>query len=113
MVPGDYPKIQLAINAAQKNDVVLVAPGEYRERLRLKAGVVVMSVGNDEKGRLGLLRAEVTVLNHPKGEGPGVIMAEGSTFDGFTITGVGRYDEVLLNLSKAKGMMWKWFLWMV
>ncbi len=95
LVPGDYPKIQLAINAAQKNDVVLVAPGEYRERLRLKAGVVVMSVGNDEKGRLGLLRAEVTVLNHPKGEGPGVIMAEGSTFDGFTITGVGRYDEVL------------------
>jgi predicted outer membrane repeat protein len=34
-VPGDQPTIQSAIDAAQEGDVVLVAPGRYRESINL------------------------------------------------------------------------------
>ena len=94
-VPRQFASIQAAINAAEAGDTVLVAPGEYRERLKLKPGIIMRSVGNAAKGKLGLARAEATILNHPKGQGPGVLMAEGAVLDGFTITGVGRYDEGL------------------
>ncbi len=92
-VPGQFASIQAAIDAAKAGDTVRVAPGEYRERLKLKPGITVRSAGNAAKGKLGLARAEATILNHPKGQGPGVLMAEGAVLDGFTITGVGRYDE--------------------
>ena len=94
-VPGQFKTIQAAIDAAQAGDTVWVAAGEYRERLKMKPRVPVRSVGKDAKGKLGLARAEVTILNHPQGHGPGVLMAEGAVLDGFTITGVGRYDEAL------------------
>lgn len=94
-VPEDFATIQLAIDAADSGDVVLVAPGTYRERIRLKKNVTLRSIGEDEKGKLGLRRAEDTIID---GEldgavGPGVDMAEGATLDGFTVTGVGSYDE--------------------
>ena len=94
-VPGQYPKIQTAIDAAKAGDTVLVAAGTYRERLQLKPRITVRSAGGGAQGKLGLARAEATILNHPKGQGPGVRMAEGAVLDGFTITGVGRYDEAL------------------
>lgn len=93
-VPTQYKTIQSAIDVAQAGDTVLVAAGTYRERLRLKPGINVRSAGDAAKGKLGLARAEVTILDHPEGMGPGVLMAEGAVLDGFTITGVGRYDEV-------------------
>jgi len=88
-VPGRHVTVQSAIDAAKSGDTVLVAPGTYRERIRLKPGVIVRSDGNDDKGKLGLKRAETTIL-----EG-GVEMAEESILDGFTVTGVGTYDEQL------------------
>lgn len=100
-VPGAFPSIQAAINAARAGDVVMVEPGQYRERLKLRPGIVVRSAGGDVKGQLGLTRAEATILNHPDGQGPGVTMAEGATLDGFTITGVGKYDEALWNKHHA------------
>jgi pimeloyl-ACP methyl ester carboxylesterase len=92
-VPADHPTIQAAIDASATGDTVLVAPGTYRERIRLKAGITVRSQGDEARGERGLLRAETTILDHPEGEGPGVEMAEGAVLDGFTITGVGNYDE--------------------
>jgi len=94
-VPGQFERIQAAIDAAKAGDTVLVAAGTYRERLQLKPRITVRSAGGEAKGKLGLARAEATVLNHPKGQGPGVTMAEEAVLDGFTITGVGRYDEAL------------------
>jgi|GEM_PF-903749 len=88
-VPEDFNSVQSALTAAKTGDTVLVQPGTYREPSKLKAGVTVKSAGNDEKGKLGLKRAEVTIL-----EG-GVEMAEGAVLDGFTVTGVGNYDEKL------------------
>lgn len=88
-VPKDHAGIQNAIHAAKSGDTVLVNAGTYREALKLKSGVIVKSAGNDEKGKLGLKRVEVTII-----EG-GVEMAEKAVLDGFTVTGVGNYDEKL------------------
>jgi parallel beta-helix repeat protein len=61
----------------------------------LKPGIIVKSVGDDKMGKLGLLRAEKTVLDGggKKGNGPGVAMAQGATLDGFTVTNIGMYDD--------------------
>jgi parallel beta-helix repeat protein len=87
--PQGTADIQHAINAAKPGGVVLVAAGTHRGPLRLKPGVIVKSAGNDDKGKLGLKRAEMTIL-----EGS-VEMADASVLDGFTVTGVGNYDEKL------------------
>lgn len=88
-VPEGFKTVQSAIHAAKSGDTVLVQPGTYREPLTLKPGVIAKSAGDDEKGKLGLRRAEATIL------GGGVEMAEGAVLDGFTVTGVGTYDEKL------------------
>lgn len=96
-VPQDHKTIQAAIDASQSGDTITVAPGKYQERIRLKPGIILRSAGDDAKGTEGLKRAEATILDGSGKEGkqPGVVMAEGSTFDGFTLTNVGAYDEAL------------------
>jgi parallel beta-helix repeat protein len=85
-VPGDHPDIRTALTAAEEGDRIEVAPGTYRGRLVLKPHVVLRA----EAGK-----AEQTVIDGSGGEGPGVTMAEGAALDGFTVTGVGSYDETL------------------
>lgn len=94
-VPQDQPTIQAGIDVATAGDVILVAAGTYQERIRLKPGVTVRSAGDDAKGKVGLRRAEETVIDgNIKGATvPGVTMAEDSTLDGFSVTGIGTYDE--------------------
>ncbi len=41
VVPGDYPTIQAAIDAAEMNTVINVKPGDYEETLNLKSGVSI------------------------------------------------------------------------
>lgn len=98
-VPQDHKTIQAGINAASDGAVVLVGAGTYRERIRMKAGVTVRSVGDNAKGKSGLKRAEATIIdgNVEGASGAGATMAEGSTLDGFTVTGVGKYDDDLWN----------------
>jgi parallel beta-helix repeat protein len=96
-VPQDHKTIQAAIHASQRGDTILVSPGRYHERVALKPGTNLRSDGDDAKGTEGLERAEATVID---GGGrnailPGVVMAEGSTLDGFTITNVGVYDDAV------------------
>lgn len=94
-VPADYKTIQSGIDAAAAGDVVLVAPGTYAERIVLKPGVTLRSVGDDAKGKLGSKRAEQTIIDGGKEQhaAAGVEMAEGATLDGFTVRNVGSYDE--------------------
>lgn len=94
-VPTGFSTIQAAVDAAKAGDVVLVQAGTYRERVRLKERVTLRSAGNDAPGKLGLARAEATVIDGggKVDENAGVAMAEGAVLDGFTVTGVGRYDE--------------------
>ena len=96
-VPADFASIQKAVDAAKSGDVVLVSAGTYAERVALKPGITLRSAGDDSKAtkdgkEFGLVRANQTTIN-PGGKGPGVKMAENSTLDGFTITGVGKYDD--------------------
>lgn len=42
-VPADFPKIQLAIDAAQTGDTVLVSPGVYYENLQLRGRDIVLT----------------------------------------------------------------------
>lgn len=95
-VPRDHSTIQAAIEAALPGDLVLVSAGTYRERIRLKEGVVLKSAGDDSRGEAGLTRATTTIIDGGgnQGEGPGVEMAEGASLDGFTVTNVGLYDDV-------------------
>lgn len=96
-VPEDHKTIQAAIDAAQPGDTVQVTAGRYQERIKLRPNVTVRSAGDDSKGKAGLKRAEATILDGGGkiGDKPGVVMAECSTLDGFTITNVGVYDEAL------------------
>jgi hypothetical protein len=96
-VPLDHASIQAAIDASAAGDMILVAPGRYTERIRLKPAITLRSDGDDSRGTEGLRRAEATILD---GGGqtatePGVRMGEGSTLDGFTVTNVGAYNEAL------------------
>ena len=96
-VPQDHKTIQAAIDAASGGDTITVASGKYLERIRLKPGITVRSQGDDAQGIDGLQRSEATIIDGGgKAEEPsGVVMAEGCTLDGFTITNVGAYDKVL------------------
>ena len=95
-VPDDHIRIQEAIDAAGPGDRILVSPGNYRETIVLKPGIHIRSIGSDERGKHGLKRAEATIIDGggESGGSPGVTMAEGATLDGFTVTGVGRYDAI-------------------
>ncbi len=86
-VPKDHASIQKAIEAVKSGDVVVVSPGTYQEHIKLKTGVTLKSTGKDDKGKTGLKRAEATIIDG------GVEMAKDATLDGFTITGVGSYDD--------------------
>lgn len=94
-VPTDHKTLQAAIDAAVAGDTILVAPGKYPERIRLKPGIVLRSTGDDAAD--SLQRAKVTIIDGggKDAKEPGVVMAEGSVLDGFTITNVGTYDDAL------------------
>lgn len=95
-VPADHATIQAAIDRASNGDRIVVAAGIYREHLKLKPGLTLVSEGDDTPGKLGLRRAEATIIDGGgKGESPGVTMAEGSVIDGFTVRNVGQYDDAL------------------
>ncbi|HZD13095.1 MAG TPA: right-handed parallel beta-helix repeat-containing protein, partial [Candidatus Binatus sp.] len=73
-VPGDYPTIQKAINAANVNDTVLVSAGTYSELVSLNRTVHLVGVDKTS-----------TVLD---GGGAGTVVnvtANGATIAGFTI----------------------------
>ncbi len=96
-VPKQFKTIQAAIDAAKPGDTIRVAQGVYKERIQLKPRIIVRSDGDNSKGKLGLRRAEATILdgNSIEEKKPGVIMAADSILDGFTITKVGQYDETV------------------
>jgi len=80
-VPGDYPTIQEAIDAANPGDIVMVAPGVYYEEITLKADVDVIGAGEglsiiDGGGDYGDV---VTAV--------GGSITSNTKFQGFTVTG--------------------------
>ena len=107
-VPQQFKTIQGAIDSASYGDTIIVSPGVYHERIKLKAGITLVSAGNNTKGKIGYLRAEQTIIDGSRSDSkkPGVEMAEDSTIDGFTITGIGSFDQNLwIKHFKSKGEM--------
>ena len=80
-VPRDHKTIQAGINAGRPGDTVIVSSGTYKERIRLKPGITVKSDGDNAKGKLGLKRAEATIIDgdFKNAKGSGVEMAEDAT----------------------------------
>ncbi len=74
-VPGVYPTIQAAIDDANQGDMVLVAPGTYREAVKMKAGVDL--IGNGPAGTILTAQQTNAVVSG----------ADHCRLDGFTITG--------------------------
>ncbi len=75
--PADFQSIQAAIDAASAGDVVSVAPGTYRENIRLKSGVSVVGAGAGLSTINGGRRTSVAVL---------LDCDASTTLQGFTIT---------------------------
>jgi len=80
-VPGDFPTIQAAIDAAAPGDVVLVAPGTYVESIDfLGKGIVVRSSDGPAATVIDGTGAKASVVTFVGGEGPETV------FEGFTVT---------------------------
>ena len=62
-VPKDYTTIQAAIDAAGKDDVVVVSPGTYHETIRLKSGVMVRGMDAVIRGNNDAIIEAVNVTN--------------------------------------------------
>ena len=96
-VPEEFQTIGAAIQVAEEGDRVVVVPGTYRERVALKANVTLISAADADTKNDAFSRAKRTILDGTGvvGELPGVVMAEGAVLDGFTITGIGSFDETV------------------
>jgi parallel beta-helix repeat protein len=79
-VPGDYPKIQEAINAAANGDTLLVAAGTYYERINFK-GKAILVKSSDGPAVTVIYGNDIdTVVKFINGEGLDSIL------EGFTVT---------------------------
>jgi len=82
-VPGNYPTIQAAVDAAQAGDTVLVSPGTYTERVSVDAkAITIQSVAGPE-----------TTIIDGNQDGHAVYLGGGPTgdptFRGFTVRNAG------------------------
>ncbi len=79
-VPGGFPTIQAAIDAAQNGDEVVVAPGTYVENLHIEAKSITVRSSDGP---------DVTIIR-PTGEANPLVRLEnllpGALFKGFTLT---------------------------
>lgn len=96
-VPKEVPTIQEAIDIAQGDDVVIVAPGRYNEAINFKGKAITLK---SEKGSalttIDGWNLQDSVVKCISGEGPSTVL------DGFTITG-GTGNEELYSKKEAVG----------
>jgi len=92
-VPGEYPKIQSAINASSNSDTVVVYPGTYYENVILRGKKIVLTSRFYETGDVHFISSTIINGSQPVSADTAscvlVINGEDSTtvLQGFTITG--------------------------
>lgn len=92
-VPTDYPTVNAAIQAAQRNDTIRVAMGKYFERVNLIPGITLEGGWNSNFTERNIAK-NLTILAGSTMGGFSVFGADNTVIDGFVITG-----------GKAPGMM--------
>ncbi len=117
-VPDDYQDISEALEMAEPGDTVVVMPGVYRERIKMKAGVSLVSFkgdGGDElvdgPGLKKVLRRTLrTIIDGSQIEEPGYLISfpsettEPMKVDGFTFQNMPKYRSgVRLFLMEIRG----------
>ncbi|MFT5110420.1 MAG: hypothetical protein ACI9UA_006074, partial [Pseudoalteromonas tetraodonis] len=101
LAPGNFPSVQAAIDSAKPGDTVLLSAGIYREQLTVAADVKLRSAGDATLGRIGIARTEATVID-AGGKAPAVILLQGASLDGITVTGAGRFDQKVFDQHHAQ-----------
>ncbi len=105
LVPDDFPTISDALDAAESGDTIIVKPGTYYERIKMKEGVALVSFagdgGNDlVKGpglKKVLKRTLRTIIDGSQIEEPGYLISfpsettEPMEVDGFTFRNMPKY----------------------
>lgn len=91
-VPGDYPTIQTAVDAAQPGDLVLVEPGVYREQVNITTPQIVLR-GTDRNEVIvdGQFEREMGVMATADGVAVENMTVRDVTSNGFYWDGVTGY----------------------
>ncbi|MCI5134200.1 MAG: hypothetical protein D3920_03825 [Candidatus Electrothrix sp. AW2] len=92
-VPTDYPSVNAAIKAAQKNDTLRVAMGKYSERVNLIPGITLEGGWNSNFTERNIAK-NLTILAGSAMGGFSVFGADNTVIDGFVITG-GKAPEMM------------------
>ncbi len=96
-VPNDAPTIQKAIELAQGDDIILVAPGNYNESINYNGKAITLrSIDGAAVTVLDGWNLNDSVVKCISGEGPSTVL------DGFTITG-GTGNEDLYSKNETVG----------
>ena len=96
-VPGDFKRIQEAVDSASAGDVITVGPGVWFEAVDLKGKAITLRSAEGSKATtLDATSLDESVLRCLTGEGPDTVV------DGFTITG-GTGHETLYGKRSAVG----------
>ncbi len=83
-VPQHHNTLNKALGYAKDGDIIQVSGGDYRESVEMKPGVILQGGYSNDYSTRDITINE-TVIDGIANNGPVVLMAEGSTLDGFII----------------------------